>query len=182
MQLCLRFLAILTGWLIAPAFLIGVLSVVYAETVKIQPIKISSDQRYEKYLDGTILDKKNSLMWMSSDYWLMERKWVNWYTAKEYVQRMNNKKFAGYDDWRLPSVKEASLLYERRKRNTDKDGDKIFIDNIFPKGAGWSTWTSEDKKNKAFVVSFKDEGGKSFQDKVTATDAFLRLVRHPTPQ
>ena len=83
MQLCLRFLAILTGWLIAPAVLIGVLSVVYADTVKIQPIKISSDQRYEKYLDGTILDKKNSLMWMSSDYWLMEHKWVNWYTAKE---------------------------------------------------------------------------------------------------
>jgi hypothetical protein len=182
MQLYLRFLAVLTGWLTASAFSVGVLSVVYAETVKTQPIKISSDQRYEKYLDGTILDKKNSLMWMSSDYWQMEHKWVNWYTAKEYVQRMNNKKFAGYNDWRLPSVKEASLLYERRKRNTDKDGDKIFIDNIFPKGAGWSTWTSEDKQNKALVVSFKDEGGKSFQDKVTATDAFLRLVRHPTPQ
>ena len=123
MPLGSRFLVILTGWLTVAAFSIGILSIVYAETVKIKSIKTSSDQRYEKYLDGTILDKKNSLMWMSSDYWQMEHKWVNWYTAKEYVQRMNNKKFAGYDDWRLPSVKEASLLYERRKRNTDKDGD-----------------------------------------------------------
>jgi hypothetical protein len=109
----------------------------------------------------------------------MEHNWVNWYTANEYVQRINNKKFAGYSDWRLPSVEEATTLYERRKRNTDKDGDKIFIDSLFPKGAGWSTWTSDQKQNKAFVVSFKDEGGKSYQDKVAATDAFLRLVRRP---
>ena len=111
MPLGLRFLGILTGWLTVAAFSIGILSIVYAETVKVKSIKTSSDQRYEKYLDGTILDKKNGLMWVSSDYWQMEHKWVNWYTAKEYVQRMNNKKFAGYDDWRLPSVKEASLLY-----------------------------------------------------------------------
>ena len=181
MQLGSRLQIIITGWLTIVALSIGIFSTAYAETKKIKIIKLSSDQRYEKHLDGTILDKKNGLMWMSSDYWQMEHKWVNWYTAKEYVQRMNNKKFAGYNDWRLPSVKEANLLYERRKRNTDKDGDKIFIDNIFPKGAGWSTWTSEDKQNKALIVSFKDEGGKSFQDKVTATDAFLRLVRHVTP-
>ena len=181
MQLGSRLQIIITGWLTIVALSIGIFSTAYAETKKIKTIKLSSDQRYEKHLDGTILDKKNGLMWMSSDYWQMEHKWVNWYTAKEYVQRMNNKKFAGYNDWRLPSVKEANLLYERRKRNTDKDGDKIFIDNIFPKGAGWSTWTSEDKQNKALIVSFKDEGGKSFQDKVAATDAFLRLVRHAKP-
>jgi hypothetical protein len=181
MQLGLRFLVTITWWLTFVGYSFGILSIVCAETEKLKPVKISSDQRYEKHLDGTILDTKNGLMWMSSDYWQMEHKWVNWYTAKEYVQRMNNKKFAGYNDWRLPSVKEATLLYERRKRNIDKDGDKIFIDNIFPKGAGWSTWTSEDKLNKALVVSFKDEGGESYQDKVAGTDAFLRLVRHATP-
>ena len=179
MPLGSRVLVILTGWLTVAAFSIGILSIVYAETVKVKSIKTSSDQRYEKYLDGTILDKKNSLMWMSSDYWQMEHKWVNWYTANEYAQRMNNKKFAGYTDWRLPTVSEASSLYERHKRNTDKDGDKIFINSMFPKGAGWSTWTREEKKNKALVVSFKDEGGKSYQDKIKATDAFLRLVRGP---
>ena len=181
MQFSSRFLVISTVWLISVAFAVGMTSVVSAETVKMKPIKTSSDKRYEKFLDGTILDKKTGLMWMSNDYWQMEHKWVNWYTANEYAQRMNNKKFAGYTDWRLPSVKEASSLYESRKRNTDKDGDKIFIDSIFPKGAGWSTWTNGDKQNKAFVVSFKDEVGKSYQDKVTATDAFLRLVRRSIP-
>ena len=119
MQFNLRFLVILTGWLIAAAFSVGMVSIVNAETDKMKPVKTSSDQRYASFLDGTTLDKRNGLMWMSNDYWQMENKWVNWYTAKEYVQRMNNKKFAGYNDWRLPSVEEASLLYERRKRNTD---------------------------------------------------------------
>ena len=181
MQFGSRFLVILTVWIISSVFSIGMISVVCAETINKKPIRTSSDKRYEKFVNNTIVDKKTGLMWMSNDYWQMEQKWVNWYTANEYVQRMNNKKFAGYTDWRLPSVKEAGSLYERRKRNTDKDGDKIFIDTIFPKGAGWSTWTNDDKQNKAFVVSFKDEGGKSYQDKVTATDAFLRLVRSSIP-
>ena len=59
-----RFLVILTGWLTVAAFSIGILSIVYAETAKTKSVKISSDQRYEKYLDGTILDKKNGLMWV----------------------------------------------------------------------------------------------------------------------
>ena len=112
MQFSSRFLVISTVWLISVAFAVGMTSVVSAETVKIKPIKTSSDKRYEKFSDGTILDKKTGLMWMSNDYWQMEHKWVNWYTANEYAQRMNNKKFAGYNDWRLPSVEEATLLYE----------------------------------------------------------------------
>ena len=173
------FLAVLVLCFMVAESSVSIVSIVGAEPMKTKPIKTSSDNRYEQFLDGTILDKDSKLMWMSYDYWQMEHNWVNWYTANEYVQRINNKKFAGYSDWRLPSVEEATTLYERRKRNTDKDGDKIFIDSLFPKGAGWSTWTSDQKQNKAFVVSFKDEGGKSYQDKVAATDAFLRLVRRP---
>ena len=137
----------------------------------------SADKRFANYEDGTTLDRKNCLLWMTRDYWQMNAKWVNWYTANEYAQRISNKNFAGYDDWRLPTPEEAATLYDRRKRNVDKDGDKIFIDNMFPEGAGWSTWTSEEKRNKAITVSFKDEGGQAYQDKISGRDAFLRLVR-----
>ncbi len=142
-----------------------------------KPIAESADKRFANYGNGTTLDRKTGLLWMTRDYWQMNAKWVNWYTANEYAQRMSNKNFAGYDDWRLPTPEEAATLYDRRKRNVDKDGDKIFIDNMFPEGAGWSTWTSEEKRNKAITVSFKDEGGQVYQDKISGTDAFLRLVR-----
>ena len=77
------------------------------DSIQKKPVAKSADRRFLDYGDGTILDKKSNLMWMKLDYWLIEKKWVNWYTAKEFAQRMNNKKFAGYDDWRLPTPEEA---------------------------------------------------------------------------
>ncbi len=149
------------------------------EPEKLKPVKKSADQRFWDIGDGTIFDTQTQLMWMKKDYWQLEAQWVNWYTAQEFVQRMNNKRFASHTDWRLPSPEEASGLYERRKRNQDKDGDKIFMDRIFPQGSGWATWTSEDKGKMAVVVSFKDRGGKDYQDKLSGSDAFIRLVRGP---
>ena len=146
------------------------------------PIQESTDKRFARFGDGTVLDRKTNLLWMAKDYWQLESKWVNWYTAKEYARKMNHKNYAGYQDWRIPTAEEASTLYDRRKRNTDKDGDKIFIDSMFPKGSGWGTWTSDEKRNKAITVSYKDEGGKAYQDKISGVDAFLRLVRKATPK
>ncbi len=149
------------------------------EAEKLKPVKKSADERFWDVGDGTILDTQSRLMWMKKDYWQLQSQWVNWYTAIEFVQRMNNKKYAGHTDWRLPTPEEAGGLYERRKRNMDKDGDKIFMDRIFPQGPGWATWTSEDKGKMAVVVSFKDRGGKDYQDKLSGSDAFIRLVRGP---
>lgn len=148
---------------------------------KREPVAKSADQIYWDMGDGTVFDTETRLMWMKRDYWQTQREWVNWYTAMEFMQRMNNKHFAGYDDWRLPTPEEAKTLYNRRKRNIDKDGDKIFIDPIFPEGSGWGTWTSEERGGKAVVVSYKGNGGEAYQDKINGPDAFLRLVRGPLP-
>ncbi len=159
------------------AFLVSTL---WADSVASKKsVATSPDKRFLDFGVGTILDKKSNLMWMKLDYWQIEKKWVNWYTANEFAQRMNNKKFAGYDDWRLPTPEEALMLYDRRKRNIDKDGDKVFLDRIFPKGGGWGTWTSTEKGAQAVVISYKDEGGQAYQNKIKGPDAFLRLVRGP---
>lgn len=144
-----------------------------------KPFVKSSDLRFVDLNNGVILDNKTNLMWMKSDYWQLESKWVNWYTAQQFNQSINNKNFAGHSDWRLPTPEEAESLYNRRRRNLDKDGDKIYIDPIFPKGSGWATWTSYEKKDNALVVSYKNKGGKFFQNKISGADAFFRLVRGP---
>ncbi|MCZ6513765.1 MAG: DUF1566 domain-containing protein [Nitrospinae bacterium] len=161
-------------------FQASLVSTLWADSVASKKsVATSPDKRFLDFGDGTILDKKSNLMWMKLDYWQIEKKWVNWYTANEFAQRMNNKKFAGYDDWRLPTPEEALMLYDRRKRNIDKDGDKVFLDRIFPKGGGWGTWTSTEKGAQAVVISYKDEGGQAYQNKIKGPDAFLRLVRGP---
>lgn len=161
-------------------FQVSLVSTLWAgDSMQKKPVAKSADQRFLDFGDGTILDTRSNLMWMKRDYWQIEKKWVNFYTAKEFAQRMKNKKFAGYDDWRLPTPEEALQLYDRRKRNIDKDGDKVFIDRIFPKGCGWGTWTSAEKGAQAIVISYKDEGGRAYQNKINGPDAFLRLVRGP---
>lgn len=175
MRPCLR-----TAMIVVLALLIP-LSAMSKEKKTMAPVAQSADQRFMDYGNGTILDTKTKLMWIKADYWQTEGKWLNWYMAKEFVQKVNFKKFGGYSDWRFPTQAEAQTLYERQKVNEDKDGDKIFLDPIFPKGAGWATWTNDEKGDKAIVVSYKDEGGQTYQDKISGRDAFVRLVRNATP-
>ena len=145
-----------------------------------EPSKKSSDERFWDY-GSVILDTKTKLMWFKRDYWQLEGKHLNWYQAQEYLSKVNNKKYYGHSDWHLPTPEEAESLYERRKRNIDKDGDKFFVDRIFPKGSGWATWTSKDSGKDAVVVSFLDEGWTGMEDKIQGSEAFLRPVRSAKP-
>ena len=68
---------------------------------------------YRKNGDGTITDTKRNLMWMSKDYMSIEGHSLpnaSWHKAMEWCDAMNKKKFAGYSDWRVPSVKELNTL------------------------------------------------------------------------
>ena len=57
--------------------------------------------------DGTVTDKATGLMWQrSGSSSSLENR-----GAKEYIKQLNRKQFAGYSDWRMPTVEElASLL------------------------------------------------------------------------
>ncbi len=53
--------------------------------------------------DGTITDNSSGLMWLEVDLGVA----VNWQEALELAE---NSDFAGYDDWRLPDVKELQSI------------------------------------------------------------------------
>ena len=62
--------------------------------------------------NGTVTDKNTGLVWQKGDSFHDAKNGLNWYDALEYITLKNSKKFAGYDDWRLPSLTELNNLWQ----------------------------------------------------------------------
>ena len=95
--------------------------------------------------DGTISDTRSNLMWKKDDSFKEFGYGINWFEAQDYCEILNEKKFAGYDDWRLPSGEEAKSVFSFTQSNTDKDGAETHISDLFEPGGGHNTWTYEEK-------------------------------------
>mgnify|MGYP001291280618 FL=1 len=95
--------------------------------------------------DGTITDTRANLMWKKDDSFKEFGYGINWFEAQDYCEILNEKKFAGYDDWRLPSGEEAKSVFSFTQSNTDKDGAETHISDLFEPGGGHNTWTYEEK-------------------------------------
>ena len=95
--------------------------------------------------DGTISDTRANLMWKKDDSFKEFGYGINWFEAQDYCEVLNEKKFAGYDDWRLPSGEEAKSVFSFTQSNTDKDGAETHISELFEPGGGHNTWTYEEK-------------------------------------
>ncbi|MDR4498296.1 MAG: DUF1566 domain-containing protein [Candidatus Scalindua sp.] len=82
--------------------------------------------------DVVVIDDTTGLMWHqsgSSDY-------MSWNSAKDWIRNLNNRGYAGYQDWRLPSLEEAVSLLESYKRNN------LYIDPLFH-DEQWGIWTGD---------------------------------------
>ena len=95
--------------------------------------------------DGTISDTHSNLMWKKDDSYKEYGYGITWFEAHDYCEMMNDKKFAGYDDWRLPGIEESKSLFSFVQSNSDKDGAEIHISDLFETGGGHNTWTYEEK-------------------------------------
>ena len=95
--------------------------------------------------DGTISDTRANLMWKKDDSFKEFGYGINWFEAQDYCETLNEKKFAGYEDWRLPSGEEAKSAFSFTQSNTDKDGAETHISDLFEPGGGHNTWTYEEK-------------------------------------
>jgi len=58
--------------------------------------------------DGTISDYATGLMWQKDDNGAA----LNWKAALEWVSQKNTENYLGYNDWRLPNVKELQSIVE----------------------------------------------------------------------
>jgi hypothetical protein len=91
-------------------------------------------------------------MWMKKDTWVNLGRLITWHESQELAKKMNEEKFAGYRNWRIPSASEAKYLFHRAASNTDVEGCEIHIDPVFTSGCGFSTWTSQTRGAKAAMA------------------------------
>jgi len=104
--------------------------------------------------DGTITDRATGLMWEgggSPSARIFER-------SKFYVRKLNEDKFAGYSDWRLPTVEEIASLLKK------DDNNGIHIDPLFDtkQKSCWSSdkgppsWRGGGDSPQAWHVNFRE--------------------------
>jgi len=114
--------------------------------------------------DSVVHDTATGLTWQQSGSNPM-----TFAAAQEYIQKLNAEEYAGYGDWRLPTLAEAMTLME-----SQKSAAGLYIDPVFDKTQRW-IWTADKwSASFAWVVDFYN----GFCDYVHVGDySFVRAVR-----
>lgn len=169
----LKKLIVLTG------FMLSSLNIT-AQTCKISTIESTSPtSRFKVNNNGTIADIKTGLIWMrcavgslGEDCAIGNADKFGWQEALLQVQIFNNSGgYAGYNDWRIPNLKELVSI-------TEKQCFSPAINlAIFPNiDSNWFFWTSTldvNNKSNAWHVNFLN-GGIGYNE---FNNKYLRLVR-----
>ncbi len=107
--------------------------------------------------DEVIIDNVTGLMWHPSG----SDKNMTWVLAKQWVDDLNQRGYAGFHDWRLPTVKEADFLLESRKNKAtlylltiffDRNRDCIWTGNSCGADGAWYL----DIKNGRLKYTYAD--------------------------
>jgi serine/threonine-protein kinase len=116
-----------------------------------------------------VVDNATGLMWHQNG---SDHNYRLWDEVKEWIRKLNKGGYAGYHDWRLPTVDEAASLMEPKK-NVGKWGDYC-IDPVFNKKQS-CTWTGDrHSSGTGWAVNFYNSGGVQWSD---FTFYYVRPVR-----
>ena len=104
-------------------------------------------------------------------------KWLNWYKALDYIKELGHEKFAGYNDWRMPTLEEAESLYDEDHVIRDMDRMDIYISETFSPGGGFTTWTSNELPHSTAAIFYYRYGHGNANHKEDITKDSVRAVR-----
>jgi hypothetical protein len=114
---------------------------------------IEQTGKFIKYSDGTIADTTTNLMWMTKDFRSVEGRFLDngsWDEAMVWADKMNGQNYAGYNDWRVPSIAE----YKTICRNKADRKTYLLIFEDYGAYAFWSR--NEVSKYVASYINFED--------------------------
>ncbi|MCP4345794.1 MAG: DUF1566 domain-containing protein [Desulfobacterales bacterium] len=95
--------------------------------------------------DGTVTDRDIGLMWEIAG----SENDMKYNEAQKYINELNRRRFAGYTDWRLPTIDELLSLLE-----PEKNSNGLYIHPIFDGSQKWC-WSSDySVSGGAWIVYF----------------------------
>ena len=110
--------------------------------------EIKKDGRFIAYDNGTVLDKRTSMMWAAKD----NGSNINWANAKSYCE---NYRGGGYSDWRMPTQDELEGLYDAGKpRPVACYAYQIHVATELIDITCFAPWTSETRGSVAAYFNF----------------------------
>ena len=109
--------------------------------------KIDEIHRPQQYLenslgvvkDGVIVDGTTNLVWQQSG----SESPLQWEQAKDYINRINQQRFGGYEGWRLPTINELLSLL-----NPPPPGEDFCFQSQFSLVQKW-IWSGDTRSKRA---------------------------------
>lgn len=119
-----------------------------------------------------VYDSASNLYWQQSG----SQDQMSLILASEYIKQINEEKWAGYSDWRLPTLEEAMTLMEPERIQSSKYPFWAFqIDSIFDSRQEY-VWTSDVYSNSFNYLVNYYWGFLSYDD-IYGSGSYVRAVR-----
>lgn len=93
---------------------------------------------------NVVVDQSSGLMWHHSG----STRYMSLPMARNWISSLNRHRFAGYSNWRLPTLEEAASLMEAGKNSLGLHLNPIFS------GKTRSIWTSDTNGQQYWIVYF----------------------------
>lgn len=114
-----------------------------------------------------VIDRVTGLMWQQA----ASPEHMHYSLATEWINNLNKRGFAGYTDWRLPTLDETMTLMEQAPNSAG-----VYIDPIFnSKQRAWMWTADRAEADSAWYVNFNY--GYSRLNRIKSSSNQVRAVR-----
>lgn len=135
------------------------------------PASITGDVQHDYELKKSngvqvVIDYATGLMWQQDG----PADPMTWQDTRSYIAQLNTTQYAGYSDWRLPTIEELASLLEPEKQQ-----ENLYLASVFGSTPLWC-WSADKATlpNTAWYISFNAGG---IQQHVVDKSIFVLAVR-----